>query len=52
MGAALHAGPGDRHRHARRRHRRLHPAEPIRAEVDEVGITDTVTGEVDVLFSR
>ncbi|MBB5892272.1 2'-5' RNA ligase family protein [Kutzneria kofuensis] len=30
----------------------LHPAEPIRAEVDEVGITDTVTGEVDVLFSR
>jgi 2'-5' RNA ligase len=30
----------------------LHPVEPIRAKVDEVGITDTVTGEVDVLFSR
>ncbi len=30
----------------------LHPVEPIRAKVDEVGITDTVTGEVDVLFAR
>ena len=30
----------------------LHPVEPIRAKVDEVGITDTTTGEVDILFSR
>jgi 2'-5' RNA ligase len=30
----------------------LHPVEPVRAKIDEVGITDTVTGEVDLLFSR
>ncbi|MDR7301661.1 2'-5' RNA ligase family protein [Haloactinomyces albus] len=29
----------------------LHPAEPIRATVTEVGITDTRTGEVEVLIS-
>ncbi|GGM44591.1 2'-5' RNA ligase [Longimycelium tulufanense] len=30
----------------------LHPVEPIRAEVVEIGVTDTRTGEVDVLLSR
>jgi 2'-5' RNA ligase len=29
----------------------LHPVEPIRAKLAEVGITDTSTGEVDVLFT-
>ena len=30
----------------------LHPLQPIKAQLVEVGITDTVTGEVDVLFTR
>ncbi|AHH93771.1 2'-5' RNA ligase family protein [Kutzneria albida] len=30
----------------------LHPVEPIRARLTEVGITDTATGEVDVLVTR
>jgi 2'-5' RNA ligase len=30
----------------------LHPVEPVKAQLVEVGITDTVTGEVDVLFTR
>lgn len=30
----------------------LHPTEPIRAAVAEVGVTDTRTGEVDVLVSN
>lgn len=30
----------------------LHPIEPIKANVTEIGITDTRTGDVDVLLSR
>jgi 2'-5' RNA ligase len=30
----------------------LHPVSPIRARIGEVGITDTRTGEADVLMSR